>query len=164
MKESKITTNNIYSFWYQNAVVRDNKELSDMVRKSLKNYYKTSIIKRICADCAMPETTARGFFYRKTELSAFDMTMLIFRYDFLRNSIGLARLNSEFYGSGNKLREEPSKNLLLILKNNPHLNFNDLAGLLNISSRSVEYQLNKLVDMNLIRRTGAKKNGKWVVL
>lgn len=164
MKESKITINKIYSFWYQNTAVRDNKELSDMVRMSLKNYYRTSIIKRICADSAMSEKTARAFFYRKTELSGFDMMMLVYRYDFLRDSVGLARLESEFYGSGNKLREKPSKNLLLILKNNPHLNYNDLAGLLNISSRSVEYQLNKLVEMNLIRRIGAKKNGKWVVL
>lgn len=164
MKESKITTNKIYSFWYQNAAVRDNKELSDMVRTSLKSYYKTSIIKRICADSAIPEKTARAFFYRKTELNAFDMMMLVYRYDFLRDSVGLVRLDSEFYGCGNKLREEPSKNLLLILKNNPHLNFNDLAALLNISSRSVEYQVGKLVDMNLVRRTGAKKNGKWIVL
>lgn len=135
-----------------------------MVRGSLKKYYKTSIIKRVCADCAMSEKTARSFFYRKTELSAFDMMMLLYNYDFLRDSVGLARLENEFCGSGNKLREKPSKNLLLILKNNPHLNYNDLAGLLNISDRSVEYQIGKLVKMKLVLRTGAKKNGKWVVL
>lgn len=112
----------------------------------------------------MSEKTARGFFYRNTELSAFDMTMLILQYDFLRDSIGLALLDSEFHCCGNKLREKTSKNLLLVLKNNPNLNFDDLAGLLNISSRSVEYKLKKLMEMNLVRRIGAKKNGKWIVL
>jgi hypothetical protein len=147
-----------------NAIVRGNKEWADIVRASLKNYYKTSIIKRVCADIAMPEKTARSFFYKKTQLGPFDMMILVLRYGFLRESVGLAQLHNDFYDSGKKLREETGKNLILILKNNPRLTFNDLAGLLGISDRSVEYEIGKLVKMKLLRREGARKNGKWSVL
>lgn len=154
----------IYRFWYQNTMMHNNKELSYKVRASLKNHYQTSIIKRICADKAMSEKMARDFFYKKKQLKAFDMMILLLRYDFLRDSVGLARLHNNCYASGNKLGEKTSKNLLAVLKNNPNLTFDDLAHLLGITNRSVEYQLGELVKMKLLRREGAKKNGKWVVL
>lgn len=111
----------------------------------------------------MPEKTARGFFYRKTQLKAFDMMMLVFRYDFIRKSVGLVQLDTEFYGCGNKLGEKNAENMLLILKNNPSLTFNDLSRYLGITPRSVEYEINKLKRMKLLCRTGGRKNGKWIV-
>jgi hypothetical protein len=138
--------------------------LSALVRNSLKNYYKTSVIKRLCADSAIPEKTARGWFYRKTQLKAFDMMMLLFRYDFIRDSVGLARLDNDFYGCGDKLREKTSENIIVILKNNSDFTIQRLADTLQISYRSAEYQVGKLVKMNLIKRVGSRKNGKWIVL
>jgi len=92
------------------------------------------------------------------------MLILLFSHEFLRNSVGLVRLDRDFYTCGNKLREKTSENLLLILKNNPSLTFDDLARTLNITDRSVEYQIGKLVRQNRLRRAGARKKGRWIVL
>lgn len=144
--------------------MRNNNELSEMVRASLKKFYKTSIIKRVCAESTMSEKSVRGFFYRKTPLKAFDMMMLLFKYDFLREAVCLALLHNDFYACGNKLGEKSTKNVLLILKNNPTLTFNEIARCMNITSRSVEYEVNKLKRMNLLQRAGGRKKGRWVVL
>jgi predicted HTH transcriptional regulator len=112
----------------------------------------------------MPEKTARSFFYKKTQLKPFDMIMLLSRYDFLLESVGFARLNTSDYRLGNKNGEQIAKSLLDILKNNKEFTFDELGQYLGIKSRSVEYYINKLKRMNLLRREGARKNGKWVVL
>ena len=92
------------------------------------------------------------------------MIMLLLHYDFIRDSVGLARIDCDFHGCGNKLREKNAENLLPILKNNPNLTFDDLSRLLGITNRSAEYQIRKLVKMKLLRRKGARKIGKWIVL
>ena len=44
------------------------------------------------------------------------------------------------------------------------MTFNDLGQYLGITARSVEYEINKLKKMKLLRRKGGRKKGKWVVL
>jgi Fic family protein len=134
------------------------------VRHSLRTYYKTSVIKRVCAETGISEKTIRGFFYRKTQLKAFDMIVILYTYDFIRDSVGLAQINTNNRRLGNKSGEQIAKSLLNILKNNKELTFRELGQYLGIKSRKVEYYMNKLKRMNLLRRTGARKNGKWIVI
>lgn len=144
-------------------VARDNKDLSELVRTSLKNYYKTNACQWVHKETLIPIERLRGFFYKKTHLNAFDLMMILYTYDFIRDSVGLARFEGGFSRCGNKLREKNTENVFLILKNNPTWTFCDIAAVLKTTSRCIEYEINKLKKMRLLERTGGRKNGKWVV-
>lgn len=135
-----------------------------MLRTSLKNYYKTNASQWVHKETLIPIERLRGFFYKKTQLKAFDLMLILYTYDFIRDSVGLGRIDGEFSRCGNKLREKSLENVFLILKNNPTWTFDDIAKVLKTSSRSIEYEINKLKKMRLLKRTGGRKYGKWVAM
>ncbi|NEW80646.1 MAG: winged helix-turn-helix transcriptional regulator [Gelidibacter sp.] len=57
-----------------------------------------------------------------------------------------------------------AREIMEILKINPNSTSEAIAKQLKISIRGVEYNLNKLKKLGIIRREGATKNGKWLVI
>ncbi len=57
-----------------------------------------------------------------------------------------------------------SSRVIWALKENPKLTREELASLLNVSLRGVEWQIAKLQKDKMIRRVGGRKFGHWEVL
>ena len=51
-----------------------------------------------------------------------------------------------------------------LLKNNKYLNIPELSKKTNKSEPTIHRHLNKLCDLNLLKRTGSRKTGFWEVL
>ena len=56
------------------------------------------------------------------------------------------------------------ENVLKILQNNPNLTRKDISKRLNLTVRTIQRSLDKLVKNNLILRMGSKKIGYWEIL
>ena len=153
-----------YQLCYGDFVAKNNGELTERIRVALKNYYGTSVVKRVSVHSGIPEARVRNVFYRRLGLKGFDLAVLLLCYDFLRAPLGLARIPEEILNSGNKKREERRKNLLDIIANNPGLSARDLSGVLGIGVKAAEYRLSCLKKSGMLARKGANKNGKWVVI
>ena len=62
--------------------------------------------------------------------------------------------------STNKIEEE----ILKIIIDNPFYNRKELSEIFGRTEEGIGYYLKKLTKAGIIRREGAKKNGKWVVV
>lgn len=62
-----------------------------------------------------------------------------------------------------KLNANQNK-ILSLIKKNPHITRNELADELGITSDGVKYNLNKLKQLNIIKRIGPDKGGYWKVV
>ena len=60
--------------------------------------------------------------------------------------------------------KDVGKELLSLIEKNPEITIPALAEILNVTSRTVERQLNRLKKENKIAREGGRKEGKWVLL
>lgn len=56
------------------------------------------------------------------------------------------------------------KNILEMIKNKPDITQNEIAEKLDITKVTVNRNINKLKDKNIIKRIGANKNGYWKIL
>ena len=56
------------------------------------------------------------------------------------------------------------REVLSIIKDNPEVSIPELAAQLNLSREGIKYNIKKLKDLGYIRREGAKKGGRWIVL
>ena len=62
--------------------------------------------------------------------------------------------------STNKIEEE----ILKVIIDNPFYNRKELSEIFDRTEEGIGYYLKKLTKAGIIRREGAKKNGKWVVV
>ena len=60
--------------------------------------------------------------------------------------------------------KDVGKELLSLIRKNPEITIPALAEILNVTSRTVERQLNRLKKENKVAREGGRKEGKWVLL
>ena len=63
-------------------------------------------------------------------------------------------------GSTNKIEEE----ILKVIIDNPFYNRKELSEIFGRTEEGIGYYLKKLTKAGIIKREGAKKNGKWVVI
>ena len=53
--------------------------------------------------------------------------------------------------------------LLQELENNPYITTAELGKVLNITTRTVECHIKTLKESDIIKRTGGRKSGKWIL-
>ncbi len=63
-----------------------------------------------------------------------------------------------------KTREKTRKKILSILKATPYITINELAEIVGISQKGVEWQIVKLKKEGRIKRIGPDKGGHWEVI
>ena len=59
---------------------------------------------------------------------------------------------------------QTQKDILNLIKENPHITQNEIASKLNIARETVNRNMKKLQEKNIIQRIGADKNGSWKIL
>lgn len=91
------------------------------------------------------------------------MLKLLDNYEFIQDFLGFRKVVLNNRLTGKKNREEIRKKILDLLANNPKMTMNELALALEITPKSVEWRLYQLVKEKKIERTGATKNGLWLV-
>ena len=57
-----------------------------------------------------------------------------------------------------------SGKILELIKGNPEITIPELASVIGVSERSIERNIQKLQEENLLLRIGANKGGRWEVL
>lgn len=62
------------------------------------------------------------------------------------------------------IREKTWEKIISIIKSNPKVSTNELAQIIGISAKGIEYQLQQLKNKNLIRRVGPDKGGHWELI
>ena len=60
--------------------------------------------------------------------------------------------------------EKSSEKILLLIRKNPEISAKEIAGIIGISSRSVEKHLAKLKERELLKRIGSAKGGHWEII
>ena len=60
--------------------------------------------------------------------------------------------------------QKTTKKVLIILAEKPSISMREIAEELNLTSDGVIWQINKLKSQGIIRREGADKGGKWVII
>ena len=53
--------------------------------------------------------------------------------------------------------------IIELIRENPKITINELAGILNISSNGAKYNIKKIVDNNIIERIGLDNGGYWEI-
>lgn len=61
---------------------------------------------------------------------------------------------------GNKTRDK----IIQAIKKKPNITAKELAGMIGITSKGVEWQLKQLREKGCIRRVGADKGGYWEIV
>ena len=64
----------------------------------------------------------------------------------------------------NKVLSINQKEILKHIRNNPNITISELVKIIGVSHTAIQNNLNKLQDMGIIARKGARKNGYWEVL
>ena len=57
-----------------------------------------------------------------------------------------------------------AESIIKLILDRPTITQAEMANLLNVTPRMIRYHLSELVDNGYIKRIGAKKNGKWIVV
>ena len=60
--------------------------------------------------------------------------------------------------------QKTTKKILIILAEKPNISMREIAEKLNLTNDGVIWQINKLKSQGIIRREGADKGGKWVII
>jgi ATP-dependent DNA helicase RecG len=79
--------------------------------------------------------------------------------DTMTRASGKGSGKSSGKGSG-----KTSDRILIMLTNDPHLTIPELAETLQLSTRAIEKQINRLQSINRLRRIGPAKGGHWKVV
>ena len=61
------------------------------------------------------------------------------------------------------IEKESSGKIIILISENPNITIPELAEQLNMSTRGVEKQIQKLKEAGIIIRVGPAKGGHWVV-
>ena len=67
-------------------------------------------------------------------------------------------------GSTNKFTNKIEEEILKVIIDNPFYNRKELSEIFGRTEEGIGYYLKKLTKAGIIKREGAKKNGKWVVV
>jgi ATP-dependent DNA helicase RecG len=73
-------------------------------------------------------------------------------------------------GVGDELRtrkkssQKTREKIVQIINNNPNVTTAELAELLELTTKGIEWQLKQLKEHNIIRRVGADKGGYWEIV
>ena len=59
--------------------------------------------------------------------------------------------------------EKTREKIVQAIKNNPNVTTAELADILDISQKGVEWQLKQLKEKGILRRVGADKGGYWEI-
>lgn len=145
------------------VVFSNNQELSKILLEQLHNYYKHNVSKHIAYDLNMNLYRVRNWFYKETGLKAYDLLKLLENYECVRDLLGFRKVVINKRLTGKKNREEIRKKILDLLSENPKMTMNELALALEVTPKSVEWRLYRLVKEKRIERRGATKNGMWFV-
>ena len=63
-----------------------------------------------------------------------------------------------------KVSVKTSVKILELMKGNPEITMPELASIVGVSKRSIERNIQKLQNENLLKRVGADKGGHWEVI
>ncbi len=74
-----------------------------------------------------------------------------------------AKAKERFGEVSKKTREKTREELLRFVKENPELSLAELAVLLGISPKGVEWQIKRLKDEARLFRSGGDRGGRWIV-
>ena len=91
---------------------------------------------------------------------SYKFTSIPFNKNTLRDSMVTNHLDENAYQELNEM----SKNIIQILKQNPHINQEDIANMLGVTDRTIRRHYKALIENGFIERVGADKNGYWHVL
>jgi len=145
------------------VVFSDNKEFSQILLEQLRSYYESNVSKHVAHDLNISLYTVRNWFYKSTGLKAYDLLLLLDNYECVRDLLGFKKIVVNQRLTGKKNRREIRKKILELLSLNPKMTMNELALALEITPKSAEWRLYQLVKEKRIERTGATKNGMWLV-
>ena len=84
------------------------------------------------------------------------------RYSLKADSFEKVRATSE--KTRGNTREKTREKIIRSLKANPEITMERLAEIVGISSKGVEWQINKLKEDGVIRRIGPAKGGHWEIV
>lgn len=86
-------------------------------------------------------------------------------FEFFPNNIRVS-----FPFNKNKFKDKENNNqlsmqdsILLLVEENPKITIDALSSILGITKRTVQRNINELKNQNIISRTGAKKDGYWII-
>lgn len=157
----------LHQKWYKTkttaSVYKDSKELSKDVIFHLKEHYKSNTYKIIATELNLNLHNVRNWYYKNTGLTAFELLKIMDNCCFIRRLLGYKVIENGCL-AGKKNRKETKQKILAILKENPKMTMNELACIINITPKAVEWQIKKLVNEKKLLRVGATKNGMWLVM
>ena len=67
-------------------------------------------------------------------------------------------------GTREKPREKTREKILRLVKWNPQISTDELAGVLGLSRKGVEWQIKRMKLQGVLKRVGADKGGYWEVI
>ena len=73
-------------------------------------------------------------------------------------------LEDEEQKEDNITREKTTEKIIQSINDNPKVTTAELAEIVDISSKGVEWQLKQLKEKGIIRRVGADKGGHWEII
>ena len=158
----------LHQKWYKTkttaSAYKDNKELSKDVIFHLKEHYKSNTYKIIATELNLNLHNVLNWYYKNTGLTAFELLKIMDNCCFIRRLLGYYKVIENGCLAGKKNRKETKQKILAILKENPKMTMNELACIINITPKAVEWQIKKLVNEKKLLRVGATKNGMWLVM
>lgn len=167
MKGNQMSNSKEHQKWCKNKldiiVFTDNQDLSQSLVEQLREHYKRNVSKSVAHRLDMNLCTVRNWFYKDTGLKAYDLLKLLDNYDFIREFLGFKKTAINKRITGKKHREEVRKKILQLLSKHPKMTMKELALVLEVSPKSVEWRLYQLVKEKKLQRIGATKNGTWLV-
>jgi predicted HTH transcriptional regulator len=78
-----------------------------------------------------------------------------------KNIVPTGTINGTITGTINY--DENKIRLLDVISDNPTITYDGIASLLGMPRRTVSREMKNLQDSGLIKREGARKNGRWIV-
>ena len=94
-------------------------------------------------------------------------TTLFFHPDFVKKELDDSQndnVNDIENASVTKILNTNERAVFEVIRRNPDLSADQIAGLAEVSKSTVSRTIKKLKDKGLIRRSGSDRKGKWVVL
>ena len=70
---------------------------------------------------------------------------------------------SKFQNSSEYILNNTQRKMLEIIRKNPSVTKKEIAEILNLSMGTIKKYMNILKDEKIIKRSGSKKNGEWII-
>ncbi len=131
---------------------------------------KNPELMRVFHDLELVEHLGTGI---RRILKKYDKSIYHFFPHFIRVSIKYNQNEFEYYNSNKKDVKVYSSNIELttvqieiirLIEDTPNITQDEMANLLGVTARTIRNHIKFLVDNEYIKRIGADKNGKWIVI